>query len=134
MEGKIHFLLLIFLILFSSPYQPEFCDWAFNVPANSPQIKQIWAKIPNDVDVLITHGPPANILDLSCTNEHTGCLFLLERVKQIKPRLHVFGHIHEAYGRVEENSTIFVNASTCSLRYKPTQPPITVDLEVKGTK
>ena len=91
----------------------------FNVPANSPEIKQIWSKIPNDVDVLITHGPPANILDLTISNEHAGCAQLLKRIKQIKPRLHVFGHIHEGYGREEQDSTIFVNASTCNLRYKP---------------
>jgi Icc-related predicted phosphoesterase len=48
--------------------------------------------------------------------------------------LHVFGHIHEGYGREEEDSTIFVNASTCDLRYRPSQPPIIVDLEVKGKK
>ncbi len=118
---------------YSSPYQPEFCDWAFNLPINSPQIKQVWAKIPDHVDVLITHGPPANILDLTFLGQHVGCPQLLQRIKQIKPRLHVFGHIHEGYGREEQDSTIFVNASTCNLRYKPSQPPIIVDLEVKGT-
>lgn len=117
-----------------SPYQPEFYDWAFNLPADSPEIKQVWAKIPNDVDVLITHGPPAGILDQTFDGLHVGCKQLLERVKQIKPRLHVFGHIHEGYGRVEQDSTIFVNASTCSLRYKPTQVPIVVDVPVKTTK
>jgi len=122
------------LKFYGSPYQPEFCDWAFNLPADSPEIKQVWSKIPDDVDVLITHGPPANILDLSISCEHTGCKQLLKRIQQIKPRLHVFGHIHEAYGRDEQDSTIFVNASTCDLRYKPSQPPIIVDLEVKGTK
>ena len=83
---------------------------------------------------MITHGPPADILDLTSDGLHVGCKQLLERVKQIKPRLHVFGHIHEGYGRVEQDSTIFVNASTCTLRYKPTQPPIVVDLPVKTTK
>ncbi len=86
------------------------------------------------MDVLITHGPPANILDLTISHQHAGCAELLKCIKQIKPRLHVFGHIHEGYGREEQDSTIFVNASTCDLRYKPSQPPITVDLEVKGTK
>jgi Icc-related predicted phosphoesterase len=93
----------------------------------------VWAKIPDQVDVLITHGPPANILDLTFLGQHVGCPQLLQRIKQIKPRLHVFGHIHEGYGREEQDSTIFVNASTCNLRYKPSQPPIIVDLEVKKT-
>lgn len=137
MEGLLFYFLKVKKILVSfifSPYQPEFCDWAFNVPANSARIRQIWSKIPNDVDVLLTHGPPAKILDRTYDGVNAGCQPLLERIKQIKPRLHVFGHIHEAYGLEEQNSTIFVNASTCSLRYKPTQPPITVDLELKGTK
>ena len=101
---------------------------------HSPEMKQIWARIPDDVDVLITHGPPANILDLTIHGEHAGCPDLLARVEQIKPRLHVFGHIHEGYGREEHDSTIFVNASTCDLKRRPSQPPMIVDLEVKGTK
>ncbi|CAF1342827.1 unnamed protein product [Rotaria sordida] len=122
------------LKFYGSPYQPEFCNWAFNLPIDSPEIREVWSKIPDDVDVLITHGPPKNILDKTRTGEHVGCAQLSARIKQIKPRLHVFGHIHEGYGRKEQDSTIFVNASTCDLRYRPSQPPIIVDLEVKGTK
>lgn len=117
---------------FLSPYQPEFCDWAFNVPANSPQIGAIWSKIPNDVDVLITHGPPQNILDKCHNGPHAGCSLLLKRIQEIKPRLHVFGHIHEGYGREKHKSTVFVNASTCTLSYQPKQPPIVVDLEIQS--
>jgi predicted phosphodiesterase len=122
------------LKFFGSPYQPAFGGWAFNLPADSPAIKQVWSKIPDDVDVLITHGPPANILDGTISGEHAGCAQLLKRIKQIKPRLHVFGHIHEGYGREEHNSTIFVNASTCNVCYNPSQSPIIVDLKVKRRK
>ncbi|CAF1655912.1 unnamed protein product, partial [Adineta ricciae] len=104
------------LKFYGSPYQPEFCDWAFNLPVNGLELKQMWAKIPDDVDVLITHGPPANILDRTYTGQYAGCPHLLARVQKIRPRLHVFGHIHEAYGQEEHGSTIFVNASTCNLR------------------
>ncbi|CAF1152946.1 unnamed protein product [Rotaria sordida] len=122
------------LKFYGSPYQPEFNNWGFNLPIDSPEIKQVWSKIPDDVDVLITHGPPKNILDITFSGEHVGCAQLLARVKQIKPRLHVFGHVHEGYGRDEEDSTIFVNASTCNLGYRPCQPPIVVELEVKEIK
>lgn len=118
---------------FLSPYQPEFCNWAFNVPHESPRMFEIWSKIPNNVDVLITHGPPKNILDGTYNGIAAGCSVLLKRVHEVKPRLHVFGHIHEAYGREEHNSTIFVNASTCAFNYRPTQPPIVVNLEAKNT-
>ena len=111
-----------------SPYQPDFNNWAFGAPLYSRELRQIWARIPDDVDVLITHGPPANILDLTFQGIHAGCPDLLARVKQVQPRLHVFGHIHEGYGREEHDSTIFVNASTCNMRCQPCQSPMIVDL------
>jgi Icc-related predicted phosphoesterase len=118
---------------FFSPYQPEYHNWAFNLPINSIEIKQVWSRIPNDVDILLTHGPPTNILDENTAGIHVGCAQLLARVIAIKPRLHVFGHIHEAYGRIDQGSTIFVNASTCNLSYQPLQAPIVVDLVLKNT-
>lgn len=71
-----------------------------------------WALIPSDVDVLITHGPPDGILDRNRTGSCCGCRELLYRVLEVKPRLHVFGHIHEAAGQTEIDGTRFVNAAT----------------------
>ena len=117
---------------FFSPYQPEYHNWAFNLPINSIEIKNAWSRIAKDVDILLTHGPPTNILDENTAGIRVGCAQLLARVLTIKPCLHVFGHIHEAYGRLEQGSTTFVNASTCNLRYEPVQAAIIVDLELKG--
>ncbi|CAF1401714.1 unnamed protein product [Didymodactylos carnosus] len=103
------------LKFYGSPYQPEFNNWAFNLPMNSAEIKQVWSRIPADVDVLVTHGPPAHILDTNSAGEHTGCPQLLAHIISAKPRLHIFGHIHEAYGQLEHGPTIFVNASICNL-------------------
>jgi Icc-related predicted phosphoesterase len=119
------------LILLFSPWQPEFGAWAFNLKRNSKEIRSIWEKIPINTDILITHGPPYGILDLSVGKDHAGCQALYERVRVIKPKLHVFGHIHEAYGKQQggkQQSTIFVNASTCSIRYQPVQAPIVIEL------
>ena len=116
---------------FFSPWQPEFCAWAFNVQRESERIRSIWDEIPLDTDILITHGPPHSILDATKNGEHVGCKFLYQRVQLVKPKLHVFGHIHEAYGKQddkEKSPTIFVNAATCDLRYRPEQPPIVIDL------
>ena len=114
-----------------SPWQPEFCAWAFNVKRDSEQIRSIWNQIPLDTDILITHGPPYGILDSTTRNEHVGCKVLYERLQLVKPKLHVFGHIHEAYGKQQGDgqqlSTIFVNAATCDLRYHPVQLPIVID-------
>ena len=78
--------------------------------------------------MLITHGPPAGILDRTEPGDAVGCADLLAAVRRVRPRLHVFGHIHEAYGMLEQDGVRFVNASNCSVRYRPVQPPIVVDL------
>jgi hypothetical protein len=85
---------------YGSPWSPEFCDWAFNAERGE-QSRAIWSKIPDDVDILITHGPPHGILDyVPRSKEHCGCEELLKVVKErVKPRLHIFGHIHETYGK-----------------------------------
>lgn len=99
-----------------SPVTPFFHNWAFNRWPS--EIKPHWDMIPEDVDVLITHGPPFGILDKTeYTKEHVGCPQLLEKIKKIKPKVHVFGHIHEARGSHIENDTIFINASAVTLRY-----------------
>lgn len=67
--------------------------------------------IPSDTDILITHGPPYGILDVLDSEKHVGDVDLLKRVKEIKPKVHISGHIHEAYGRKKIGDTLFINAS-----------------------
>jgi Icc-related predicted phosphoesterase len=114
---------------YGSPYTPEFFNWAFMLPRGEA-LRAKWSHIPNDVDVLITHGPPYQILDLTLHGEHAGCEALAERMAELKPRLHVFGHIHEGYGiRDDANSgTRFMNASICTFDYRPKNAPMTFDL------
>jgi Icc-related predicted phosphoesterase len=123
------------LKIYRSPWQPRFFDWAFNLNRGH-ELAEKWAMIPDDVDVLITHGPPYGILDLvprKGWDENTGCEELRKRVEKIaalgRLKLHVFGHIHCGYGVHEELDVKFVNASTCDEQYNPTQPPIVVDLD-----
>jgi predicted phosphohydrolase len=115
------------LRIWGSPWQPWFFDWAFNL-ARGPALAAKWALVPSGVDVLVTHGPPAEILDRTAKGEAVGCSDLARALERILPRLHVFGHIHESYGRLERGGTIYVNASNCDLRYRPVQAPIVVDL------
>ena len=122
------------LKIYGSPWQPRFFDWAFNLN-RGPEMAEKWAMIPDDIDILITHGPPHGILDLvprKGWDENTGCEELRKRVEQIakfgRLKLHVFGHIHCGYGVHEEFGVKFVNASTCDEQYNPTQPPIVIDL------
>jgi Icc-related predicted phosphoesterase len=112
-----------------SPWQPEFCDWAFNLPRQGDELRRAWEKIPPKVDVLVTHGPPFGILDRpDGDGRNVGCELLRERVRVVKPRVHAFGHIHGSYGKHHEDGTWFVNASLCDESYKPTQPPIVHEL------
>jgi Icc-related predicted phosphoesterase len=122
---------------YGSPWQPEFYDWAFNLPRLGEELEKYWNMIPNDTDVLITHGPPNEIRDF-VNNwrqpvRNVGCELLRFRVEQIKPLLHIFGHIHEAYGVEYNKDILYVNASTCTEKYTPTNKPIIIDLiEVDG--
>lgn len=118
------------LKIYGSPWQPRFFDWAFNLNRGA-ELAEKWKLIPNDTDILITHGPPNGILDeveRQYWTENTGCEELRKRVEIIKPKLHVFGHIHCGYGMKEEFGVKFVNASTCDEQYLPTQPPIVVEI------
>jgi len=116
------------LKIYGSPYSPEFLDWAFNLPLGE-QLRKKWEEIPDDTDILITHGPPRGIMDFTLHGKiHTGCPDLLERVRAIRPKLHLFGHIHEGYGILERDGTTFVNASCCTLRYRPTNEPFVFNI------
>ena len=84
---------------------------AFN--ATKEEIHNIWKKIPDDTQILLTHSPPKGILDRNIDGESQGCEKLLERVQEINPLVHIFGHIHESYGIFPTSSTIFINASSC---------------------
>lgn len=112
---------------YGSPWQPEFYNWAFNLPRGEELAKK-WALIPDDTDVLITHGPPFGILDTTLTSFRPGCDDLLIRVNQIKPKIHVFGHIHYGYGMRQIDNTTFINAANLNEAYKYANHPI--DFEI----
>ena len=115
---------------YGSPWQPEFCNWAFNLPRGLPLAKK-WDLIPRDTDVLITHGPPYSVLDQSHPKgEELGCGELLNAVVWVRPQVHVFGHIHGGYG-THKDGTLFVNASICDEAYHPVNAPIVFEVKAK---
>jgi len=113
---------------YGSPWQPWFLNWAFNLHRGK-NISSKWDLIENDTDVLITHGPAFGILDRVLRGESVGCSDLLDTINKIKPKYHICGHIHEAYGTDEVDNTRFINASSCTIRYEPTNKPIEFLLE-----
>jgi predicted phosphohydrolase len=109
--------------LWGSPYQPDLVGWAFGRQRGAAMQKH-WRLIPEQTDLLITHTPPRGILDQSSSGRSLGCEMLEERLKVIRPKVHVFGHIHASYGQVQEAETLFINASNLDSRQGLVNPPI----------
>lgn len=115
------------LSFWGSPWQPAFCDWAFNLKTEI-ELQSKWELIPKNTDVLITHGPPKDTLDRTMDGRLVGSSSLRDAVESLKPKAHLFGHIHESYGTTNKHGTKFVNASTCTLSYRPSNAPVVLDL------
>uniref|UniRef100_A0A7S4M1R4 Calcineurin-like phosphoesterase domain-containing protein n=1 Tax=Prymnesium polylepis TaxID=72548 RepID=A0A7S4M1R4_9EUKA len=114
--------------IYGSPWQPEFGGWAFNLPRGEP-CRERWRQIPAGTDVVITHGPVLGHGDLCSSGDRAGDLDLLDELqKRVRPRYHVAGHVHEGYGATTDGAITFVNASTCTLRYKPDNKPLVFDV------
>jgi calcineurin-like phosphoesterase family protein len=114
--------------IYGSPWQPEFYDWAFNLPRNGWELGQKWSDVPVDTDILITHGPAYGFVDKVIGRpENLGCELLAERIKTIKPKIHVCGHIHWAYGQKSFHGVEFLNASVLNERYQYENKPIVIE-------
>ncbi|KAF2635375.1 Metallo-dependent phosphatase [Massarina eburnea CBS 473.64] len=113
-EGKYKFNLTsgASFTLYASPYTPAFGDWAFMYKPNEdhfnetsnysdPSYRFEPHPISDDVDIVMTHGPPYFPdfnLDTNSSGQHCGCPMLAKAIQKVKPRMHCFGHIHEGRG------------------------------------
>ena len=116
-----------------SPWTPVFMNWAFMLQRGE-SLYEKWQLIPDNTDVLITHGPPKGIGDevmLGSNALNVGCEQLLDRIQQLLLKAHVFGHIHEGYGEYLQGETRLINASTCNERYMPENTPVVLDLPLQ---
>jgi Icc-related predicted phosphoesterase len=112
--------------IWGSPITPWFYDWAFNRQRGA-DIAKYWAMIPKGTDIVVTHGPAYDILDRTTGGVLTGCEDLRAKIEEIKPKYHVFGHIHEAYGMKQVGDTTFINASVLDEQYRMANAPIVLD-------
>jgi Icc-related predicted phosphoesterase len=105
---------------YGSPWTPSFGNWGFMKKRH--KLHDIWTQIPEDTDVLITHGPPKGVRDLTLNRdnelEQVGDISLVKRIVNLKLKLHCFGHIHDTDGIRNQGTskysgipTIFSNAA-----------------------
>ena len=98
------------LQIWGSPVTPLYSG-AFGQSSPIDRVRT-YSKVPDNTDVLVTHGPPFGVLDRAPGElKHAGCHELLSAVNRVMPKLHVFGHIHGARGILSSDRTVFVNAA-----------------------
>ena len=111
------------LKIFGTPFTPVFFDWAYM--RERSELDPIWQSIPDAVDILVTHGPPKGVLDVTRDMDtrqpvQVGSKSLRRHVlERIKPRFHAFGHIHDEngirnFGTETRDATQFINCSCCN--------------------
>ena len=110
-----------------SPYQPTYFNWAFQKGRN--ELYAHWEAIPDDVDVLITHGPPCGFGDMNTHDERFGDQALLERVLKVKPQIHCYGHAHSGYGEYFFEGIHFINAAVLNEGYMKERDPVVVEID-----
>jgi predicted phosphohydrolase len=131
------------LVVFGSPYTPEFFKWAYMRPREKLDI--VWQSIPDDVDILITHGPPKGYLDVTRDLDtrkpiHVGSMSLTRHVKnRIKPLVHSFGHIHDEreiqnFGVQHDAGIMFINCSCCNLGSRLVNHGIVIEIDTVSKK
>jgi Icc-related predicted phosphoesterase len=121
------------LRVFGSPWTPRFRNMAWN--ADATQLEQHWQAVPEGLDLLVTHGPPKGILDRMILGAHVGDPALRTHTLRARPRVHVFGHIHEAHGRqrLDGTGTLFLNVASSRLPFPfGVRAPVLLDWETLG--
>lgn len=115
------------VIFYGTPWCPQYGRWAFMPPDNV--IRDYREKIPNDVNVLVSHSPPYSILDLTLSGEKAGCKYLYDKIKKLPNlKINCFGHIHEAYGQKKIDDVLFINAAISDFNKKIPNPITIVEI------
>ncbi|WP_299352443.1 metallophosphatase domain-containing protein [uncultured Shimia sp.] len=119
------------LKFYGASWVPDLSGHAFF--ADDSTLKRAWAEIPGDTDVLITHTPPAGVLDVSSRGLMLGCPHLAERLNDVRPKLHCFGHVHASAGHLVRSGTTFVNASSVNSAFEIAHIPVELKLSATST-
>jgi len=115
--------------IYGSPWSLEFYDWGFNLTEQN--LKLIWDKIPEGIDILLVHSPPYGILDMTMNprydSKRIGSHSLMKKIKEIRPKYVVFGHNHGQPGIVEEDGITFINATLLDDSYVMVNKPTIIE-------
>lgn len=123
---------------FGSPYTPNIVagkkDPRFGFLYDRNEGSVYWADIPKDTDVLLTHTPPSGKMDWAHANKYApagpaGCEALRYFVQQVKPQLHLFGHVHESYGSCMDEHTIYSNGCQFYRTTEKVKRPAVFDID-----
>ncbi len=135
-DPRVHVLLNEPLVLdgvrfFGSPWTPPFMQWHFM--ASEQRLAEQYKAMPNEVDVLITHGPPWGILDPGWKAKHAGSSALAAAMSSRVVQHHVFGHLHAAGGRmIRQGHTTFYNVAACNDAYELVNQPRVFDVKASN--
>ena len=119
LEGKVHEHKGV--RFFGAPWVPDLFGQAFFT--TDDDLCEKWSDIPIGIDVVITHTPPAGILDISSSGLQLGCHHLLAAVERTSPAIHCFGHVHASSGVKKVGDTFFVNAALVNSQYELSRQP-----------
>jgi Icc-related predicted phosphoesterase len=115
------------LKIWGSPVTPLY-GAAFGLISDRDRTR-LYAQIPGDTDIVITHGPPYGVLDQAPGSEyHAGCRQLLAAMQRVKPRLHVFGHAHGCFGMMDTPETLFANVALLGSDGSLSSPPVVLQM------
>lgn len=115
------------LRIYGTPWTPTFFNWAFM--KDDADLAQVFNRIPEGLDILISHGPPYGKCDRAMSSIRAGSKALLERLHIVQPRVMFCGHIHEGYGFDEVGRTRVYNVSHMNHRYMAINAPVEINLE-----
>ena len=116
------------VMFYGIPWTPQFGNWAFM--DSEDNLRERWSLVPHGTDVLISHGPPRGILDTTYEGEHVGGIEHRSVVRSIRPKLNIFGHIHESYGQESYMGVDYINATLVNFQYEMVNSPVLYNLEV----
>jgi len=112
--------------IFGSPYSLPFREWWFM--KTEQELRELYRQIPDDVNILITHGSAFGILDEAVDGRSTGSISLAKRITELKKlKYHISGHIHENFGKLKVGRVTHINASILDERYRVVNDPVVIN-------